>query len=65
MGMGTKEDESSIGCVWAAGIHHSPFSLGAHFETYEQFISLIFQFFSRHSKPQITEPVDMEAQLYL
>ena len=22
MGMGTKEDESSTGCVWAAGFHH-------------------------------------------
>jgi hypothetical protein len=30
-----------------------PFSLGAHFETYEPFISLIFQFFSGHGKPQI------------
>jgi len=22
MGTGTKEDESSTGCVWAAGFHH-------------------------------------------
>jgi len=22
MGMGTKEDESSTGCIWAAGFHH-------------------------------------------
>jgi len=22
MGTGTKEDESSTGCIWAAGIHH-------------------------------------------
>jgi hypothetical protein len=22
VGMGTKEDESSTGCVWAAGFHH-------------------------------------------
>jgi hypothetical protein len=37
---GAKEDESSTGRVWAAG----PFSLGAHFETYEPLISLIFKF---------------------
>jgi hypothetical protein len=44
---GVKEDESSTGRVRAAGIHHvkSPFSLGATFETYEPFISLIFHFF--------------------
>ena len=47
MGMGTKEDESSTGCVWAAGFHHvtGAFLLGAHFEAYETFISLIFQIF--------------------
>jgi len=47
VGTGTKEDESGTGRVWAAGFHHvnRPFSLGAHFGTYEQFISLIFQFF--------------------
>jgi hypothetical protein len=22
VGMGTKEDESSTGCIWAAGFHH-------------------------------------------
>jgi hypothetical protein len=22
MAMGTKEDESSTGCIWAAGFHH-------------------------------------------
>ena len=45
VGTGTKEDESGTGRVWAAGFHHvnRPFSLGAHFGTYEQFISLIFQ----------------------
>ena len=23
IGMGTKEDESSTGCIWAAGFHHA------------------------------------------
>jgi len=43
---GTKEDESRNGRVWAAGISpcYGPFWLGARFETYEPFISLIFHF---------------------
>jgi hypothetical protein len=43
VGTGTKEDESSIGCVWTAGFHHvtARFRL-ARFETYEPFISLFF-----------------------
>jgi hypothetical protein len=47
VGMGTKEDESSTGCIWAAGFHRvmacSP--LARVFENYEPFISLIFQIF--------------------
>jgi hypothetical protein len=44
--MGTKEDESSTGRIWAAGFHHvRAHSRLAHFETYEPFISLIFQIF--------------------
>jgi hypothetical protein len=39
MSMGAKEDESSTGRVWAAGFHHV-----THFETYQLFISLVFQF---------------------
>jgi hypothetical protein len=39
MGMGTKEDESSTGRIWAVGFHH----VTAHF----CFISLIFQIFFR------------------
>jgi hypothetical protein len=31
------------------------------FEIYEMFISLIFQFFSGHGKPQITETADTES----
>jgi hypothetical protein len=44
---GAKEDDSSTGRVWAGVFHHvnGPFSLGAHFETYEPFISLIFEVF--------------------
>ena len=39
-----------------------PFSLGARFETYEQFISLVFQFFfSCRGKPLITETEDTES----
>jgi hypothetical protein len=47
VGTGTKEDESSTGRVWAAGFHHfrACSRLAYVFETYEQFISLIFQFF--------------------
>jgi head-tail adaptor len=44
---GAKEDASSTGRVWAAGLHHvtARSRLGARFETYEPFISLIFNFF--------------------
>jgi hypothetical protein len=55
VGTGTKEDESSTGRVWAAGFQHCyvPFSLCARFETYEPFISLIFNFFSGRGKSWI------------
>jgi hypothetical protein len=57
-----------LGC-WISPCY-SPFSLGGRFETYEPFISLIFQFFSGRGEPQITETVGTEsvdtgAQLYL
>jgi hypothetical protein len=39
------------------------FSLGTRFETYEPFISLIFQFFSGRGKPRITELPDTGARL--
>jgi hypothetical protein len=44
--IGTKEDDSSTGHVWAAGFHHvmALFSHGVRFGTYELFIPLIFQF---------------------
>jgi hypothetical protein len=49
---------------------YGPFSLGARFETYEPYISLVFKFFSERSKPLITENKDTEsvdtgARLYL
>jgi hypothetical protein len=57
---GIEEDESSTGRVWAARFHHvtGPFWLGARFETYELFSSLIFNYFRaavhrRYLKPRI------------
>jgi hypothetical protein len=49
---------------------YGPFSLGRHFEIYELFISLIFQFFSDCGEPRVTETMDTEsmdtgAQLWL
>jgi hypothetical protein len=44
VGMGTKEEESSTGCVWVVGLTMLQPIL-AHFETYETFISLIFKYF--------------------
>ena len=63
MGTGTKEDESSNGRVWAAGFHHvtTRSRLGRLFETYEMFISLIFQFFSDRGKSWIAETADNES----
>ena len=47
-----------------------PIRLGARFETYEPFISLIFQFFRGRGKPRITETagtesVNMGVRLYI
>jgi hypothetical protein len=54
VGIGAKEDESSTGCVWAAGFHHvMARSCLAHFETNELFISLIFKFFLGCGNPWI------------
>jgi hypothetical protein len=38
-----------------------PVWLGARFENYEQFISLIFNFFSGRGKPRITETANTES----
>jgi len=53
--MGTKEDESSTGHIWATGLHHvMSLSHLAHFlKLMNCFVSLIFQIFSGRSKPQI------------
>ena len=62
VGSGTIEDESSNGRVWAAGFHHvSARSRWARLETYEPFISLIFQFFSGRGKPRITETAETKS----
>jgi hypothetical protein len=52
--MGTKEDESSTGHIWAGGYYH--LTVRSHlacFETYEPFISSTFNFFSGRSKHRI------------
>jgi hypothetical protein len=48
--------EHVFGC-WISPCY-GPLSLGAHFETYELFLSLIFTFFLGRTKPWITEIVD-------
>jgi hypothetical protein len=47
-----------LGC-WIS-LCYGPFSRGGRFETYEEFIYLLFQFFSGRGKPWITETVDTE-----
>ena len=68
MGMGTKEDESGIGRIWADGFHHvnGSVSLGARFDTYEPFISLIFLiFFLEPLSTTDTESTDTGVCLYM
>jgi hypothetical protein len=49
-----------LGC-WISPCY-GPFSLGGRFDTYEPFISLIFQvFFSGRGEPRITETADTES----
>ena len=69
VGTGTNDDESSK--YWARLSRwispcYGPFSLGALFETYEPFISLIFQilFFGQWPTAD-TESVDMAVHLYI
>jgi hypothetical protein len=40
---------------------YGPFSLGASFENYEPFISLIYQTISGRGKPRITDTADTES----
>jgi hypothetical protein len=49
-----------LGC-WISPCY-SPFLLGACFETYEPFISLIFQFFLGHGELRMTETMDTESE---
>ena len=55
LGTGTKEDESIYWARFRCWIspRYCPFSLGASFETYKPFISLISHFFSGRVKPRI------------
>jgi hypothetical protein len=72
VGMGAKEDESSIGRVWAAGFHHvMAHSCLAHVL---KLMTHLFPYFSNiilgHSKPRMTETTDTEsadrgARLYI
>jgi len=48
-----------LGC-WISPCY-GPFSLGARFENYEPFISLIFQIFSGRGNPRLTETADTES----
>jgi hypothetical protein len=68
---GQREISQALGAfgLWISP-GYCPCSLGARFETYEPFISLIFQFFSGCGKPRIietadTQSVDTGARLYL
>jgi hypothetical protein len=63
MGTGTKEDESSIGRIWAAGFHHvTARSRLAHVLRLMKLSFFNFQiFFSAHGKPQLTETTDTES----
>jgi hypothetical protein len=62
MGMGTKEDESSTGCIWAAEFHHvmPRCSLAHILKLMNPFISLILQFWGSCGEPQITAVADTE-----
>jgi hypothetical protein len=51
---GANKNESSTGRVWTFGFYHvTAHSRLARFETYEPFISLIFNFFLGHGKPRM------------
>jgi hypothetical protein len=63
---GAKGDESSTGRVgcWISP-RYGPFSLGARFETYGPFISLIFRIrFLGRGQPRITETADTAVHIH-
>jgi uncharacterized protein YifE (UPF0438 family) len=68
---GKKEDESSIGRVWAAGFHHV--TARSRLARVLKLTNRLFNFpnfFSGHGKPRITETADPEsgkwgARLYM
>jgi hypothetical protein len=63
MGMGTKEDESSIGRIWAAGFHHvmARSRLTRVLKLMNCLFLLFSNFLSGRSKLQITETADTES----
>jgi len=63
VGTGTKEDESSTGCIWAAGFHHvmARSRLVRVFKLTNRFYFFNFpNFFSGCGQPWITEAADTE-----
>jgi hypothetical protein len=61
--MGTKEDESSTGRIWAAGFHHvTDHSCLAHVLKRPVYVfNFPIPFFLGHGKPRITETTDTES----
>jgi hypothetical protein len=55
MGMGTKEDESSTGCVWTAGSHHvtAHSRLARVLKLMNRYFFNFTNLFQGHSKPWI------------
>jgi hypothetical protein len=65
--MGTKQDESSTGRVWAARFHH--ITARSRLAKFLKIIKINFPIFSARGKPRSTETadtesVDTEARLY-
>jgi hypothetical protein len=60
--MGTKEDESSTVCIWAAGFHRAMACSGL--ARVLKLMNHLFSYFGgggAHGKPQITETADTES----
>jgi hypothetical protein len=72
MSMGEVEDESSTGCIWAAGFHHvkACSHLARVLKLMNRLFILFSIFFSGDGKPLVTETADTEsadmgARLYI